>query len=197
MRLYHPFAGAFTRFAGFPLLINVLERLGLERILADYPGYPVNELREAVLWRIASWQKIPVDDPAVQFLRDPADVLRRAEKAHIQLTRQIVFDNARPAVQDLVRFPVSRDPSEPLGLNQVVDIFILAICRYIHNLGRISIRKLIRRPAFIALTKTHLDITASIDTLDIRIRMAGLDVNPGWVPWLNRVIQIHYTEDDL
>jgi hypothetical protein len=178
-------------------LINVLECLGIERIFADYPGYPVNDLRETVLWRIALWQKIPAGDPAVLFLRDPADVFRRAEKAHIPLTRQIFFDNARPAVQDLFRFPVSRDPLKPQGLDQVVDIFILAVCRYIHNRGMIAIRKLIRRPAYIALTKTHLDITASIDTLDIRIRMAGLDVNPGWVPWLNRVVQIHYTEDDF
>lgn len=196
MGLDHPFAGEYTRFAGFPLLINVLARLGIEGIFADYPEYPVNALRETILWRIAFWQKIPRDDPAVQFLRAPERVFRQATKAHIALTRQAIFTKARPAVQDLFRIPRSRDPSRLLSLRQMTAIFIIAVCRAIRRQSRVTIRKLIRRPAFVALTRSHLDITASLATLDIRIRLAGLDVNPGWVPWLQRIIQIHYTEDD-
>ena len=92
--------------------------------------------------------------------------------------------------------PVSKDPSILLGVEAVTAIFIIAVCRYIRREGNLGIRTLIRRPAFVALTKNHMDITASFDTLDIRIRMAGLDVNPGWVPWLGRIIQIHYTASD-
>ena len=28
--------------------------------------------------------------------------------------------------------------------------------------------------------------------VDIRIRRAGLDIDPGWVPWLARVVLFHY-----
>jgi hypothetical protein len=24
------------------------------------------------------------------------------------------------------------------------------------------------------------------------VRLAGLDINPGWVPWLGRVVTFHY-----
>jgi hypothetical protein len=196
LRRQHPFAGTFTRFAGFPLLINVLERLDIESIFVDHPGYPVNGLREAILWRIALWQKLPPDDPAVQFLSNPQLVFKRTAKAHIPVTRQDIFQKARLATQDLFRMPVSKDPSILLGVEAVTAIFIIAVCRYIRREGNLGIRTLIRRPAFVALTKNHMDITASFDTLDIRIRMAGLDVNPGWVPWLGRIIQIHYTASD-
>jgi hypothetical protein len=28
----------------------------------------------------------------------------------------------------------------------------------------------------------------------MRVRRAGLDFDPGWVPWYGRVISFHYTE---
>ncbi len=194
--LDHLFAGAYSAYAGFPLLINVLARLGIEAIFEDHPGYPLDDLRETILWRIAFRQRIPPDDPSVQFLRDPEVVLKRAQKRHKAVTRQTIFAKAPADRQALFRIPRSREPSKPLGLNPVRDIFVIAVCRYIRNLAGMNVRELIRRPAFIALTETHLDITGSIDTLDIRVRLAGLDVNPGWVPWLGRVVQIHYTEAD-
>jgi hypothetical protein len=30
---------------------------------------------------------------------------------------------------------------------------------------------------------------------DIRIRAAGIDLNPGWTPWLGRVIAFYYTDN--
>ena len=26
----------------------------------------------------------------------------------------------------------------------------------------------------------------------VPVRLAGLDINPGWLPWLGRVVQFHY-----
>lgn len=191
-----PFVGAYSPNAGFSLLINVLDRLALESIFEDHPLYPLDDLRETILWRIAFQQKIPLDDPVVQCLRDPDQVRQRAEKRHRPITRQAIFDKAPADRQVLFRIPRSRDPLIPCSLKAVRDIFVIAACRFICHRAGLSIRELVRRPAFIALTRTHMDITASPDTLDIRVRLAGLDVNPGWVPWLGRVVQIHYTEAD-
>jgi len=54
------------------------------------------------------------------------------------------------------------------------------------------IAKLIGRSGSFTLTRTHLDIFFHHDQADIRIRRAGLDLDPGWVPWLGLVVLFHY-----
>ena len=56
-----------------------------------------------------------------------------------------------------------------------------------------TIAELIGRPGRFTLTRTHLDIFFEHDQADIRIRRAGLDLDPGWVPWLGRVVLFHYS----
>jgi hypothetical protein len=41
-------------------------------------------------------------------------------------------------------------------------------------------------------TETHLDLELATDTVDLALRLSGLDLNPGWVPWLGRVVAFHY-----
>lgn len=68
--------------------------------------------------------------------------------------------------------------------------------RYLYRYAKMSLRQLSNRQGQIALTKTHLDILFDIKQIDIRIRLAGLDINPGWVPWLALVVQFHYDSGD-
>jgi hypothetical protein len=56
----------------------------------------------------------------------------------------------------------------------------------------LSLSTLVTRPGELRTTPTHLDVRFSLDHSDIRIRRTGLDLNPGWVPWLGRVITFHY-----
>jgi hypothetical protein len=60
----------------------------------------------------------------------------------------------------------------------------------------ISLAAIVRRPGTISATRTHLDIFFDPRYSDIRIRKAGLDVDPGWLPWLGRVIYFHYELDE-
>jgi hypothetical protein len=53
---------------------------------------------------------------------------------------------------------------------------------------------LAQRTGRVAATPTHLDVLFGLDQVDIVIRKAGLDIDPGWVPWLGRVVQFHYLE---
>jgi hypothetical protein len=41
-------------------------------------------------------------------------------------------------------------------------------------------------------TETHLDLDLDATGADLAVRLAGLDFNPGWVPWLGRVVAFHY-----
>jgi hypothetical protein len=50
----------------------------------------------------------------------------------------------------------------------------------------------VRRAARVVTTRTHVDVLFRLADTDLRIRAAGLDSDPRWVPWLGRVVQFHY-----
>jgi len=54
--------------------------------------------------------------------------------------------------------------------------------------------QLLRIPAQIEYTASHLDIHYPIQQVHIEVRKAGLDINPGWLPWLGMVVNFHYHE---
>jgi hypothetical protein len=41
-------------------------------------------------------------------------------------------------------------------------------------------------------TETHLDLDLETADVDLALRLAALDLDPGWVPWLGRVVRFHY-----
>lgn len=49
--------------------------------------------------------------------------------------------------------------------------------------------------ARICLTESHLDIHMPSSAVSLPVRLAGLDINPGWVDWLGRVVTFHYVEE--
>jgi hypothetical protein len=53
---------------------------------------------------------------------------------------------------------------------------------------------LARRPGAIVVTRTHVDVLFRYNQVDLAVRRAGLDIDPGWVPWLGRVVQFHYMD---
>ena len=41
-------------------------------------------------------------------------------------------------------------------------------------------------------SETHLDLDLETTSIDLALRLSGLDLDPGWVPWLGRVVRFHY-----
>jgi hypothetical protein len=41
-------------------------------------------------------------------------------------------------------------------------------------------------------TSSHLDVEFPMSAVRLPVRLAGLDLNPGWTPWLGRVVTFHY-----
>jgi len=56
---------------------------------------------------------------------------------------------------------------------------------------------LIRRPAWVSATATHIDVVYPMSDIDLRLRRRGLDADPGWVPWFGRIVTFHFIDDDL
>jgi hypothetical protein len=69
------------------------------------------------------------------------------------------------------------------------------LARWLRRHVRMTLGELIRRPGLLASTPTHIEITWPLSTVDLRIRAAALDVDPGWVPWLGRVVTFRYVEE--
>lgn len=72
----------------------------------------------------------------------------------------------------------------------------LLMARYLRRFAGMSLRQLVNRNGQLACSRTHFDILIQTRQMDIRIRRAGLDIDPGWVAWLARVVQFHYDDGD-
>jgi hypothetical protein len=46
----------------------------------------------------------------------------------------------------------------------------------------------------LSISHTHVDLTLSSRDADVRLRRAGLDLDPGWVPALGMIVLFHFTE---
>jgi hypothetical protein len=71
-----------------------------------------------------------------------------------------------------------------------------ALRRWLRRYAGVGLASLVRRPARIDATATHLDLYFDLPSADVRIRRAGLDLDPGWVSWLGRVVSFHYLPAD-
>ena len=72
--------------------------------------------------------------------------------------------------------------------------WIRKVRRWCWRNGRIGWREVVRRLGPVTLTPTDLDVTLFLDSVDIRIRRIGLDLDPGWLPWFGRVVRFHYVD---
>ena len=47
-------------------------------------------------------------------------------------------------------------------------------------------------PGLVRVTSTHIDVVLSLEDVDLAVRVAGLDRDPGWVPLLGRIVLFHF-----
>jgi hypothetical protein len=52
--------------------------------------------------------------------------------------------------------------------------------------------ELLRVAGSVRIGPTHIDVWLPLASVRLGVRRAGLDLNPGWLPWLGRVVNIHY-----
>jgi hypothetical protein len=97
-----------------------------------------------------------------------------------------------PALASLGELPA---PSSD-AIQAMVEPWMRAMRRYSRRVARIGLRSLICRPGRIVFTETHIDVIFRLEHADIRVRRLGLDIDPGWVAWLGRVIRFHYLGGD-
>jgi hypothetical protein len=218
------------------MLINVLQRLGIQETLTNFPLLAELNLANHILWACVNKLVINPDDSVCDWLTAknklpgshsycpfvaPASwltTLFSQHRAHTLVTRRVlgksnkhllcdssglavlaIWQGKTPAaVSQLMEgrtikfMPAAKDNGD---LQQITGTYLFAIKRYLRRYARTGLRQMVARPARLAVTKTHLDVTLPMRTVDIDMRKAGLDIDPGWVPWLGRVVQFYYVEN--
>jgi hypothetical protein len=76
----------------------------------------------------------------------------------------------------------------------VSNAWLVASRRWLRRFAGIGIASLVMRQGAIELSATHADAFFRLVDADMRVRRAGLDLDPGWVPWYGRVISFHYAD---
>lgn len=103
---------------------------------------------------------------------------------------------------------VGMRPDDPLALALTHDLdrgtnvfqsdlageWLRQVRRWCRRNVRLGLHTLIRRPGRVLASRTQLDLCFTLEQLDTRIRRAGLDLDPGWVPWLGRIVRFHYLD---
>jgi hypothetical protein len=52
--------------------------------------------------------------------------------------------------------------------------------------------QVVLRPGRLLLTPWSAEAHWPIDTADLALRRAGWDIDPGWLPWIGRVVRFRY-----
>lgn len=60
------------------------------------------------------------------------------------------------------------------------------------RLTRLPLRRLLAGPGIVRASTTHIDIHLPLRSARLAVRRAGLDLDPGWQPLLQRVVGFHY-----
>jgi hypothetical protein len=144
-----------------------------------------------------------VEHPAIATLWDPSGRLLlgawRGPCPRELLSARRRANSSGPARENSRRHRLASAELEPERhdfARLVTSAWLVAARRWLRRHAGIGIATLVRRRALLVLTPTHLDLASELASADMRIRRAGLDIDPGWVPWLGRVVSFHYRETE-
>ena len=182
-----PEAGTVTSFAGIFHLVHVLAELRPQPILDVVDGWTVLE----ALGRAFVGPEAP-PDPIWALLA------RLAER-----------DPARPLAESLAETPAFVPPErwrrlevgptapDVAAASAAISGWLRSATPWIEarigdSAAGLTARGVIVRPGHVYVTRTHVDVVQSIDAADLNLRRAGLDRDPGWCPWLRRVVQFFF-----
>ena len=76
--------------------------------------------------------------------------------------------------------------------DDLVRVWSLGVRRWCWRAGRIGVHDIVSRSGLFSANRTDVDVSMPLEDADIRVRLAGLDLDPGWLPWFGRVVRFHY-----
>ncbi|QHE85172.1 hypothetical protein [Hydrogenophaga sp. BPS33] len=172
--------GAVTRAGGLLFLLPVLERLGFAPWQKAQPERPMGA---AILGEALRRLRAPQADPAWALVASlPHAPGRSVAEWALLPERCLAYVGAAHAFagEHMVQHMAAH--------------WLLAARRYLHRECRIGLAHLCLRPARLRWSATHLDVCFALGDADAGVRRWGLDIDPGWLPWLERVVAFEYRQ---
>jgi hypothetical protein len=154
-----------------------LERLGFAEFLDANPALAESEFAARLLLFVGARTGMKPRDPMSLALGDvkPCEFLER------------------PALPEPVRALLA-SPAPRAKIDTPEIAWLTALRRWCRRHACIGLASLICRPGRVTSPLTHFEIYFDLGDADLRVRRMALDVDPGWVPWLGRVIHFEYLE---
>lgn len=173
-----PGAGAATSWGGLLFLLPVVAELGIPASVAAEPGDDEIGLRPVLyeLGRQLLARAAPDTEPA--DAHDPA---------------LLAFCGLSPGS------PAPRRPGGPAArrIGLAADSIVAALRERLPELAPdrgdpVLLLSVCRRHAVILADPGWIDVDLRLDEVSVDIRRAGLDINPGYLPWLGCVVRFRY-----
>ena len=138
-----------------------------------------------------------LDHPAIAQLLSTRDAWTALPDGWAWLYRlggELGFDPADPLGGFLAR-QMGMEPGDMAALPELpCRRELLGLIRRLYGAKGLWTPELLAVPAQLAYTASHLDLYFAMNSVRLPVRLAGLDIDPGWVPWLGRVVSFHYVE---
>ncbi len=180
---YGPDGTGATVWGGLPFLLATASDAGVPDDVLDDPVLAARPLRWVL--QAVGVRLVPSDpeDPAVRALAGlgPTDPSPRRGTAPVDAAEQERLDeiSARWASATRRRLEPDRDTGDarsPTSAAQDTE----------------AVHRIATRDARVVGEQGCLDIHLDLDDVDLTVRRAGLDLDPGWVPWLGTVMRFRY-----
>ncbi|MEC5385351.1 hypothetical protein VVD49_06425 [Uliginosibacterium sp. H3] len=175
--------------AGLFFLLPVLVRLGLVQ-WAESNGHDAGQFASRVLVMALRRLRVAEDEPTLAVLG-----------SMVSMSPSGVVASTAPAswADALLRSPQAQPAASLVAalaaattIDAQAQVWLCAARRWLRRAGGIGLASLVLRPGRVGSTPTHIDIYFSVNAIDMRVRRAGLDIDPGWLSWLGKVVSYHY-----
>jgi hypothetical protein len=164
--------GALTRQGGLLFAIRLLQVLGFERWLAQQAAPLRRPFAHAWFAHTLRVHAARLDDPQHAWFEPTA------------------------AEQELLAHARFVEASQFLDARQALRLWRARAGRALRRQAGLTLPQLADRQAWASSSATHIDLVFAQDQVDLRIRRLGLDSDPGWVPWLGRIVSFHFVAAD-
>jgi hypothetical protein len=177
--------GEPTNGAGLCFLLNVIRRLGIVDAIETCPALTEAEFVSHLLRELAQLARVPANDPMLLAV-GPAEAKFALPEALLTVLPRLAWPaNLRPQAD------------KSCTAHELLRAWTLGVRRWCWHYGRLKLSEIVVRKGKVWATLTDIDVTLPLKLADVRIRRVGLDIDPGWLPWMGRygrVVRFHYRE---
>jgi hypothetical protein len=178
-----PIDGVYSEYAGLFLLINVLDRVGMGVWCVAMPELIEGDFPTRVLRHLAGLTLPPTPPLRSGDGGTTTHPLTSSQEGEL-------FDALLPPLHDGEGGWKGEVLLSPFSF--LLSLWTILVRRWLARHLRYDLATLVCRPGRVVWTRTHVDVIFDERQVDLAVRLAGVDIDPGWVPWWGRVVKFHY-----